>query len=155
MSGLGQFGFGMSRDGLDASREQGSTIRDVHGMSHGQSRFKPAILDDYQAVICLQWRNFTFRSPPQDLKNGPPIFPSRLYGLKIWLFGPLFCLPSPPAAAGPAYIICYASAFLNIIVGYYRWILAGRDVGAKAPPVAEICLKPFLGTRPDDECMSS
>ena len=30
---------------------------------------------------------------------------------------------------------------------------AERDVGTKAPPVAEICLKPFLGTRPDDECM--
>ena len=145
MSGLGQCGFGMSRDGLNASREQGSTIRDVHGMSHGQSRFKPAILDDYQAVICLQWRNFKFRSPLQDLKNGPPIFPSRLYGLKICPFGPLFCLPPPPLprSCGPCVHYSYASAFLNIIVGYYRWVVAGRDVGTKAPPVAKICLNHF------------
>ena len=26
-------------------------------------------------------------------------------------------------------------------------IVAGRDVGTKVPPVAEICLKPFLDTR--------
>ena len=32
--------------------------------------------------------------------------------------------------------------------------MAGRDVGTEEPPVAEICLKPFLGTRPDKECMS-
>ena len=27
-------------------------------------------------------------------------------------------------------------------------------VGTKAPPVAEICLKPCLDSRPDEECMS-
>ena len=32
-------------------------------------------------------------------------------------------------------------------------IMAGRNVGTKVPPVAGICLKPFLD-RPDDECMS-
>ena len=34
-------------------------------------------------------------------------------------------------------------------------IMAGRYVGTKAPPVAKICLKPFIDTRADDEFMSS
>ena len=33
-------------------------------------------------------------------------------------------------------------------------IMVGRNVGTRAPPVSEICLKPFLDTRPDDECIS-
>ena len=58
---------------------------------------------------------------------------------------------------GVAHEACdlYSAAVWNISQNKHKnMIMAGRDVGTKAPPVAEICLKPFLDTRPDDECMS-
>ena len=47
-----------------------------------------------------------------------------------------------------------AASWSNSHNEHKNMIMAGRNVGTKAPSVAEICLKPFIDTRPDDECMS-
>ena len=50
---------------------------------------------------------------------------------------------------------CCISQVGSLYSAARNMIMAGRDVGTKAPLVlAEICLKSFSGTRPDDECMS-
>ena len=48
----------------------------------------------------------------------------------------------------------YSAAIWSISHNKHKMIMAGRYVGTRAPPVAEISLKPFIDRRPDDECMS-